>query len=215
MPNYFIIGGDGKEYGPITEADIRLWISEGRLNTQTSARAEAETNWRPLGTFPEFTAQFQGPPPTINSLADDSSARTAALNDIKAPAISLKVAAIINALLSLWSLMPLIFFQKAIQAEYQKQLEQYPQLQDSGMQKWLELIYGPLGIGSNIFALVMAAIIFWGAIKMQQLKSYELAFTAAILAMLPCVSACCILGLPFGIWALVVMRRKEVKSQFK
>jgi uncharacterized membrane protein len=62
MPNYFIIGGDGKEYGPIAEADIRLWISEGRLNAQSSARTDAVPNWRPLGTFPEFAAQFQTPP---------------------------------------------------------------------------------------------------------------------------------------------------------
>jgi uncharacterized membrane protein len=65
MPNYFIIGGDGKEYGPITEADIRLWIAEGRLNAQTSTRTDVDTNQRPLGTFPEFAALLQAPPPTI------------------------------------------------------------------------------------------------------------------------------------------------------
>ncbi|HTB82532.1 MAG TPA: DUF975 family protein [Candidatus Sulfotelmatobacter sp.] len=62
MANYYIIGGDGKEYGPITEADIRLWIAEGRLNAQTSTRTDADTNWRPLGAFPEFAALPQTPP---------------------------------------------------------------------------------------------------------------------------------------------------------
>jgi len=33
MANFIIIGGDNKEYGPVSEADVRLWISEGRLNT--------------------------------------------------------------------------------------------------------------------------------------------------------------------------------------
>jgi hypothetical protein len=50
--------------------------------------------------------------------------------------------------------------------------------------------------------------------KMQKLENHQLAFTASILAMIPCVSPCCFLGLPFGIWALVVLNKPEVKSQF-
>jgi hypothetical protein len=38
--------------------------------------------------------------------------------------------------------------------------------------------------------------------------------TAAILAMIPCLSSCCIVGLPLGIWALVVLSKPEVKSEF-
>jgi len=53
-----------------------------------------------------------------------------------------------------------------------------------------------------------------GASKMQSLTSYQFAFTAAILAMVPCLSPCCLLGLPFGIWALVVLNKPEIKSQF-
>ena len=34
MANYTIIGGDTKEYGPISADDVRQWISEGRLNAQ-------------------------------------------------------------------------------------------------------------------------------------------------------------------------------------
>jgi hypothetical protein len=65
MANYHIIGGDGKDYGPITAEDIRLWITEGRLNTQTQARGETETAWRTLGLFPEFAEALRGAPPTI------------------------------------------------------------------------------------------------------------------------------------------------------
>jgi hypothetical protein len=49
---------------------------------------------------------------------------------------------------------------------------------------------------------------------MQQLTSHGLAMAAAIIAMIPCFSPCCVLGLPFGIWALVVLSKPEVKSQF-
>jgi hypothetical protein len=50
---------------------------------------------------------------------------------------------------------------------------------------------------------------------MRKLESFGLCMTASILAMIPCLSPCCILGLPFGIWALVVLNKPEVKSAFQ
>lgn len=52
---YKIIGGDGQEYGPVTEADLCKWIAEGRLNAKSLAKAEGEAEFRPLSTFPEFS----------------------------------------------------------------------------------------------------------------------------------------------------------------
>jgi uncharacterized membrane protein len=74
MANYFIVGGDQKEYGPITAEDIRLWIAEGRLNAHSSARGESDTSWRPLGTFAEFSDAFHTAPPTIAPLSAAASA---------------------------------------------------------------------------------------------------------------------------------------------
>ena len=51
---YTIIGGDGKEYGPISGGDLRKWISEERLNAQSLAKAESDAEFRPLAAFPEF-----------------------------------------------------------------------------------------------------------------------------------------------------------------
>jgi hypothetical protein len=61
MATYTIIGGDQKEYGPISADDVRRWITEGRLDGQSRMRAENDTEWRPLSTFPEF-AQHPAPP---------------------------------------------------------------------------------------------------------------------------------------------------------
>jgi uncharacterized membrane protein len=58
MANYFIIGGDGRQYGPITADDIRKWIAEGRLNAESSAKPESDAEWRPLAKFPEFADLF-------------------------------------------------------------------------------------------------------------------------------------------------------------
>jgi uncharacterized membrane protein len=54
MANYLIIGGDGKEYGPVMDADVRQWIGEGRLNAQSQAKSESDAEFRPLAQFPEF-----------------------------------------------------------------------------------------------------------------------------------------------------------------
>jgi len=51
---FTIIGGDGKEYGPITDADVRQWIAEGRLNGESRAKAENDAEFRGLAQFPEF-----------------------------------------------------------------------------------------------------------------------------------------------------------------
>ena len=55
---YKIIGVDQKEYGPITGEQIRFWITEGRVNANTQARAEGATNWQPLSAFAEFADVF-------------------------------------------------------------------------------------------------------------------------------------------------------------
>jgi len=55
---YKIIGADQKEYGPITADQVRFWITEGRANANTQARAEGSANWQPLSAFPEFADIF-------------------------------------------------------------------------------------------------------------------------------------------------------------
>ena len=64
---YKIIGGDGKEYGPVSADDLRRWIAEGRVNAQTRIQGGESADWRPLGEFPEFalpafTAPLTPPP---------------------------------------------------------------------------------------------------------------------------------------------------------
>jgi len=216
MANYLIIGGDGKEYGPVTDAELRKWIAEGRLNAQSLAKGEGDAEFRALAQFPELADTYAQPPATIappNGAggAGVGFARDAALQKIKAPAVAMIVLAILNIVLSLWNLIKLIFFPPNLNQE----LAKYPQFQDPQIQHMLQMFYGPIGIGSAIFTLVMGIVILFGAVQMRKLENYVFALVAAILAILPCVSACCILGLPFGIWALVVMNKPEVKSQFK
>ena len=54
MATYTIIGGDQKQYGSVTADDLRKWIADGRLNAQSLAKEESDTEFRPLSAFPEF-----------------------------------------------------------------------------------------------------------------------------------------------------------------
>ena len=51
---YKILGGDRKEYGPVSVEEITRWLAEGRLNAQSLAQAEGSAEWKPLSAFPEF-----------------------------------------------------------------------------------------------------------------------------------------------------------------
>lgn len=62
--------------------------------------------------------------------------------------------------------------------------------------------------------LLMDLALLIGAVQMYRGRSYGLAMMASIVALLPCTWSCCGLGLPFGIWALVVLLKPETKEYF-
>src|SRR6185369_4841948 len=68
---YRIIGGDEREYGPVSADEVRRWINEGRLNARSRIKGESSTEWQPLSSFPEFTdalqAQVSPPPPPLSA----------------------------------------------------------------------------------------------------------------------------------------------------
>lgn len=73
---YIILGADGKEYGPVSEAKIAEWFAGGRANLQTKARRSNEAEWKTLGDFPEFNTQTV--PPAITRDSDTVASITAA-----------------------------------------------------------------------------------------------------------------------------------------
>jgi hypothetical protein len=54
MANYKIMGGDQKEYGPVTEEQLRQWIGEGRIGAQTKVQIEGTAEWKLLAEVPEL-----------------------------------------------------------------------------------------------------------------------------------------------------------------
>lgn len=68
-------------------------------------------------------------------------------------------------------------------------------------------------IGFAVIKLALDALTIYGAWQMRKLQSWGLSLTSAIVAMLPC-SICCILGLPIGIWAVIVLVDNDIKRAF-
>jgi hypothetical protein len=77
------------------------------------------------------------------------------------------------------------------------------------------LMTGTVGVISAIVGLAVSGLIVFGALRMKELRTYPLAMAATVVAMIPCLSPCCLLGLPVGIWALVVLLKPEVKAAFR
>jgi hypothetical protein len=69
------------------------------------------------------------------------------------------------------------------------------------------------GILGPIIVLLANGFVFFGALKMKSLESYGLAMAASIIAIIPCCPCGCI-GIPIGIWSLIVLNKPEVKSSF-
>ena len=74
---------------------------------------------------------------------------------------------------------------------------------------------GVFGMGMAIVGLVLSAFVIYAALKMKELNQWSICVAASIIAIIPCLSPCCLVGLPIGIWCLVVLMRPEVRSAFK
>lgn len=58
---YMIIGGDGREYGPVTADQVRSWVAGGRANLETRAKAAGSDAWKTVADFPELSGNAPSP----------------------------------------------------------------------------------------------------------------------------------------------------------
>jgi hypothetical protein len=196
---YKIIGADQKEYGPVSAEQLRAWMAEGRVNAQTRVLPEGATEWKMLGDLPEFAAPA---PSMMPAMAATPVPRSAAADQVNGPAIGLIVVAVLGVVLAIVALIVNLAGASFLPN---------PRMPNEA---WANMFSGTIGAASNIVGIVVSAVILLGALKMKKLESYGMAMAASILAMIPCLSPCCVFGLPIGIWALVVLAKPEVKSAF-
>jgi len=74
---------------------------------------------------------------------------------------------------------------------------------------------GGIGIVFGVIGLLISAFILFAAVCMMRSRFHGVAVAGTIVAMVPCISPCCCLGLPIGIWALIVLLEDEVKAAFQ
>jgi len=122
---------------------------------------------------------------------------------VSSPSVGLLVTGVIGGILSLLGLILNAIGTSVI-----------PFVKDSLDERYMDLWEGAAGIASSFIGIVIAVFIIYAALKMKELSQYGLCMAASILAIIPCISPCCIIGLPIGIWCLVVLTRPDVKAAF-
>jgi len=150
---------------------------------------------------------FQDPPPPRESAQAMAGTAIQGMiaGKVKAPAIGLMVTAILGILLQLFSVIWNIYLMVAGMGAVYPEGVDLPEFAMASPA--LSIVFAFIG-------LIVGAVILFGAMKMKALQSHGFALTASILAMIPCISPCCLLGPPIGIWALVVLLNNEVKAAF-
>ncbi len=127
-------------------------------------------------------------------------------DEVKAPALALMIVATISIVMVSLGLVMDIFLlmtgaMEGLDADDRRPIPQTTTL-------IVRMAWGLLLAAASAFVL-------FGAIKMKDKSNLGLARAAAIAALVPCVGPCCILGIPFGIWALLVLNKPNVKASFR
>lgn len=132
---------------------------------------------------------------------------------VTAPGIALLVVGLLGFIAALFVLLMLVQVdEKELKAAMQR-----PAAGDADQEAFdqgFEIAMGPFGrVVHGIFTLVNLAIIT-GAVAILLRRFYVLAVLASILAMVNVDSCCCLLGMPVGLWSLIVLMRPDVKAMF-
>jgi hypothetical protein len=125
-------------------------------------------------------------------------------NRLQYPALALIAVAATNGLMVIVSVFAEINFQFEKQVPY-----------SASRSAMLGYYFGRiLSIVVLVIGAIATPLIINGALEMMNGTGYKKARRAAILAMIPGTSLCCIFGMPIGYWALAVLNDPEVKAHF-
>ncbi len=100
------------------------------------------------------------------------------------------------------------------QAKTNPQVKNNPDVKPEDLPRIFEVLFarGAIFFGVD---LVPNLFILIAAIGMIGLRWRGVTLTGSILAVIPCFSPCCLLGIPIGIWALVVLNQADVRQAFQ
>ena len=76
------------------------------------------------------------------------------------------------------------------------------------------LIVNIAGIAANTILLFVHLFIIFGSIQMLRLNAFSTARLAAVVSVIPFCSPIVVIGIPFGVWALIIMSDSLVRDAF-
>ena len=126
-----------------------------------------------------------------------------ASDQVSSPSVGLLITGILGAVLSFIGLIASIF---------ETGIESIKAHEFIG--KHSSIAEGAAAVAFCFVGLLVAGFIIYASLKMKELTQWGLCIAASIIAMIPCISPCCIVGIPIGIWCLVVLTKPEVKTAF-
>lgn len=136
-----------------------------------------------------------------------------AMDRVKGPAIGLLIVGILGVVFGVLGLLNSLLGLGLGAAQLQQMQEQGQQVPE-----WAKYFMGggagAVQIISNLVGIGCSVLVAVGGMKMQKLQSKGLCTAASVIAMIPCLSPCCCVGLPIGIWALIVLNKPEVRTAF-
>lgn len=125
---------------------------------------------------------------------------------VKAPAIIWLVAVILS---MLWAVLSIVINLAGAGASFLPQAGG-----GEAADQAAALFSGGVGVVIAVVGLIGGGVSAYASLQMMKLKSHTLCVVGAIIAMIPCFSPCCVLGLPGAIWALITLLDKDVKAAF-
>lgn len=146
---------------------------------------------------------YQSPlPGSFQAEATPKTGKSVAMAAVKAPAIGLMVVSTISAFLLLLSIpFDILLLATGGFGPFEVEDGESPKI-------FVRTVWGIAIFTASLFS-------FWGGLQMKKLQNYYMVRNAAVIAAIPCLGPCCLLGIPFGIWAYVTLGRQEVQSAFE
>jgi hypothetical protein len=91
-----------------------------------------------------------------------------------------------------------------------------PDMGDPQQQAQMLALSKTMGFGIWFIFILRDVFLIYAFSRMHMATAYGIAMAGAVISVIPCLgSPCCLLGVPFGIWALVILNDPAVKAGFR
>jgi hypothetical protein len=215
---YRVRGADQNIYGPIDAETVRQWIRERRLNGESQICRDGEEVWQTLRQLSEFSGDLSVsivPAVSTGAVGGASgggfiASREAVLSQVKPAAICMIVYGVSMWLAVLYNVVTLA------RSDGRQELPPGMPQWFVDFVDWMQSIPPSVQWGMLLINAVVSSLVVFGGVKFLRLQSQGLVKAAAILMIVPCFSSfCCCIGLGFGIWALVLLKKPEILAEFQ